>query len=62
MTRTFSARRGAAGALAVTAVAAGVTWSSSGPVESLGVAAVMLCVILLVTAVIAYGQRELPKP
>ena len=62
MTRTFSARRGFAGGLAVTAVAAGVAWSSSGPVEGLKVAAVMLFAILLVTAVIAYGSRPAHRP
>ena len=62
MTRTFSARRGFAGGLAVTAVAAGVAWSSSGPVEGVTVAAVMLFAILLVLAAITYGSRETHKP
>ena len=62
MARTFSARRGVAGALAVVAVGAGVTWSSSGLAEALRVAAVALLAVLLMTAIIAYGQREVHKP
>ena len=62
MTRTISARRGAAGGLAAAAVAAGVTWSSSGPIDALKVASAAVAGVLLVVAMIAYGSRDGHRP